>query len=141
LILDRDLLILDEPTTGVDPLSRRQFWRLIELRADRPGIAVLDATAYVEEASRVDWLAAMNGGTVLATGAPGDLLERKKSRSLEQAFIALLPEDQRAGYQPVHALDRCSITALRAARGHGLRREPLAAVSELFGPARYRNPP
>ena len=51
LIHDPDLLILDEPTTGVDPLSRRQFWELIErIRARRPGMSVIVATAYMEEA-------------------------------------------------------------------------------------------
>ena len=51
LIHDPDLLILDEPTTGVDPLSRRQFWQLIErIRARRPGMSVLVATAYFDEA-------------------------------------------------------------------------------------------
>src|SRR5690606_10894174 len=51
LIHDRDLLILDEPTTGVDPLSRRQFWELIDdIRKDRPGMSVIVATAYMEEA-------------------------------------------------------------------------------------------
>ncbi len=70
LIHDPDLLILDEPTTGVDPLSRRQFWDLIDrIRADRPGMSVLVATAYMDEAARFDWLVAMDGGRVLATGA------------------------------------------------------------------------
>jgi ribosome-dependent ATPase len=102
LIHDPDLLILDEPTTGVDPLSRRQFWELIDrIRADRPGMSVLVATAYMEEAERFDWLAAMNGGRVLATGTPHELKERTQSRNLEEAFIALLPEEQRAGHEPV----------------------------------------
>jgi ribosome-dependent ATPase len=96
------LLILDEPTTGVDPLSRRQFWELIDrIRADRPGMSVLVATAYMEEAGRFDWLAAMNGGKVLATGTPSELLARTNTRTLEEAFIALLPEEQRAGHKPV----------------------------------------
>jgi ribosome-dependent ATPase len=99
LIHDPDLLILDEPTTGVDPLSRRQFWELVDhIRAERPGMSVLVATAYMEEAARFDWLVAMDAGHVLATGTPTELLARTRTQSLEAAFIALLPEDKRAGH-------------------------------------------
>jgi ribosome-dependent ATPase len=102
LIHDPDLLILDEPTTGVDPLSRRQFWELIDrIRADRPGMSVLVATAYMEEAARFDWLVSMDAGQVLATGSPQELLARTGTASLEAAFIALLPEAKRQGYRPV----------------------------------------
>ena len=102
LIHDPDLLILDEPTTGVDPLSRRQFWELIErIRAGRPGMSVLVATAYMEEAARFDWLVAMSAGQLLATGTPRALLAQTNSTTLEEAFIALLPAAQRKGYRPV----------------------------------------
>ncbi len=102
LIHDPDLLILDEPTTGVDPLSRRQFWELIAgIRAARPGMSVLVATAYMEEAARFDWLVAMDAGAVLATGTPQALLERSGSASLEEAFIALLPETRRRDHRAV----------------------------------------
>ncbi len=99
LIHDPDLLILDEPTTGVDPLSRRQFWELIDrIRAGRPGMAVIVATAYMEEAARFDWLVAMDEGRVLATGTPQELLERTGTPTVDDAFIALLPEDKRRGH-------------------------------------------
>jgi len=99
LIHDPDLLILDEPTTGVDPLSRKQFWDLIEhIRQTRPGMSVVVATAYMEEADRFDWLVAMDGGKVLAIGTPAELHEKTHTASLEEAFIALLPEARRSGH-------------------------------------------
>lgn len=102
LIHDPDLLILDEPTTGVDPLARAQFWDLIgRVREEQPGMGVIIATAYMDEAERFDWLVAMDEGKVLSTGTPAELLERTDSRSLEEAFIRLLPEEKRRGYKPV----------------------------------------
>ncbi|MCC7274822.1 MAG: ribosome-associated ATPase/putative transporter RbbA [Alphaproteobacteria bacterium] len=102
LIHDPDLLILDEPTTGVDPLSRRQFWDLIdEIRAGRPGLSVLVATAYMEEAARFAWLVAMDAGRVLATGSPAGLLAQTGAATLDAAFIALLPTARKEGYRPV----------------------------------------
>ena len=96
LIHDPDFLILDEPTTGVDPLSRRQFWDLIDrIRVTRPQMSVITATAYMEEAARFDWLVAMNAGRVLATGTTADLLSRTGAENLDAAFIALLPEEDR----------------------------------------------
>ncbi|MHB8150986.1 MAG: ATP-binding cassette domain-containing protein, partial [Desulfobulbia bacterium] len=109
LIHDPDLLILDEPTTGVDPLSRRQFWELIgRIRAGQPGMSVLVATAYMEEAARFDWLVAMDGGRVLTVGTPRQLLDRTASDTLEGAFISLLPEEKRAGHQPVRIPPRAA---------------------------------
>ena len=98
LIHDPDLLILDEPTTGVDPLSRRQFWDLIDvIRASRPGMSVLVSTAYMDEAERFDWLMAMDGGKVLATGSPAEIKAQTGAAGLEEAFVALLPEAKRGG--------------------------------------------
>ncbi len=102
LIHEPDLVILDEPTTGVDPLSRGQFWELIDgIRADRPGMSVMVSTAYMDEAERFDWLVAMFAGRVLATGTPKELMARTGTDSLDAAFIALMPEEQRQGHLDV----------------------------------------
>ncbi len=94
LIHDPDFLLLDEPTTGVDPLSRRQFWDLIDaIRADRPQMSVLVSTAYMEEAARFGHLVAMEGGRVLATGSPAELMERTGKPTVEAAYVALLGGD------------------------------------------------
>jgi ribosome-dependent ATPase len=102
LIHDPDLLILDEPTTGVDPLSRRQFWELIDrIRGRRPQMSVIVATAYMEEADQFAWLAAMDAGRVIATGSPAEIKARAGAKSLEEAFISLLPEEKRGEHKGI----------------------------------------
>jgi len=121
LIHDPDLLILDEPTTGVDALSRRQFWELIDrIRARRPEMSVMVATAYMEEAERFDWLTAMDDGRVIATGSPEELTAKGNASTLDDAFINLLPEAKRAGHQAVIVRPRRTTGGLPAIEAEGL---------------------
>ena len=100
LIHDQDLLVLDEPTTGVDPLARRQFWNLIDkVRETQPGMSVIVATAYMDEAQRFDYLIAMDEGKILDKGSPEELMKKTQSDCLDTAFIRLLPEEKRAGHR------------------------------------------
>ncbi len=100
LVHDPDLLILDEPTTGVDPLSRRQFWELINsIRQRRQQMSVLVATAYMEEAEQFDWLAAMYAGKVIATGSAKEMMLKTQTNTLEKAFIRFLPDNETENYE------------------------------------------
>ncbi len=135
LIHDPDLLILDEPTTGVDPLARAQFWELIaDIRSHHPRMSVIVATSYMDEAQRFDWLVAMDDGAVLAQGSPGDLLSQTGQPNLDAAFIALLPHDKRSGHRlvtvpPLH-LERQAEIAIEA-EGLTKRFDGFTAVDEV----------
>jgi ribosome-dependent ATPase len=124
LVHEPDLLILDEPTTGVDPLSRRQFWTLIDnIRAQRPSMSVVVSTAYMDEAQKWDWIVAMDAGQVLATGTPAELMARTATHDLERCFIALLPEEKRMGHAELTIPPRESGKAEIAIEAHGLTRK------------------
>ncbi len=134
LIHDPDFLILDEPTTGVDPLSRRQFWQLIEMiRSERPGMSVLISTAYMDEAERFDWLVAMDAGRVLGTGSPEELKQQTGADDLETAFVRMLPEQRRKGKEPltIPPLQRTKAPPAIIAKGLTRRFGDFTAVDDV----------
>jgi ribosome-dependent ATPase len=131
---DPDLLILDEPTTGVDALSRRQFWELIEgIREGQPGMTVLTATAYISEADRFDHLIAMESSRILAVGSPEDIKRSTACDALETAFIALLPEAKRSRHHEVALPPRLarSVEPAIEARGLTMRFGAFVAVDNV----------
>ncbi|MGY5236097.1 ATP-binding cassette domain-containing protein [Neisseria sicca] len=98
LVHSPDLLILDEPTTGVDPLSRRQFWSLVDdLRREHAGMTVIVATAYIEEAQRFERLLAMDAGRLLENKPTADVLADYGTDVLEEAYVKMLPPEKQQG--------------------------------------------
>ena len=98
LVHSPDLLILDEPTTGVDPLSRRQFWALVDdLRREHAGMTVIVATAYIEEAQRFERLLAMDAGRLLANKPTAAVLADYGTDVLEEAYVKMLPPEKQQG--------------------------------------------
>ncbi len=94
LLHEPDILFLDEPTSGADPLARRAFWRRITALAEQ-GVTVIVTTHFMQEAEYCDHIAIMDGGRVLAQGSPAEirkLAQREEGRqaSMEDAFIAVV---------------------------------------------------
>src|SRR6516162_11781221 len=86
------ILILDEPTSGVDPIARDSFWiTLINLSRD-DGVTIFVTTHFMNEADRCDRISLMHAGKVLAVGAPRELVKERGSASLEDCFVGYLAD-------------------------------------------------
>jgi ABC-type multidrug transport system ATPase subunit len=90
LVRSPELLLLDEPTVGVDPLSRRELWEIVRQLVDTQGLTVLLSTAYLDEAERCSHVIVLHQGKVLAQGQPGDITDIARNR----VFVAELPAGQ-----------------------------------------------
>lgn len=96
LVHSPDLLILDEPTTGVDPLSRRQFWQLVsDLMKETPGMTVIISTAYIDEAEGFTHTIIMDDGRIIADRNTRDLMAQYNAATLEDAYMKILPPGKR----------------------------------------------
>ena len=88
LIHDPKVVFLDEPTSGVDPITRRQFWELIYETANK-GIAILITTHYLDEAEYCNRMSIMVDGKIAALGSPGELKTEFKTKHIDEVFIKL----------------------------------------------------
>jgi ABC-2 type transport system ATP-binding protein len=92
LVRSPELLLLDEPTVGVDPLSRRELWEIVRQLVDTQGLTVLLSTAYLDEAERCGHVIVLHQGKTLAQGRPSDITDIARDR----VFVAELPAGQSA---------------------------------------------
>ena len=100
LLHEPEILFLDEPTSGADPLARRQFWRRITALAQQ-GVSIIVTTHFMEEAEYCDRIAIMDSGRILAQGTPAEIRQRPHAQegrepTMEDAFIAIVEESRRA---------------------------------------------
>ena len=107
LLHEPDILFLDEPTSGADPLARRAFWRRITALAEQ-GVTVIVTTHFMQEAEYCDHIAIMDSGRVLAQGSPAEIRQLRapsegRQASMEDAFIAVVEAGARAGEAQVQA--------------------------------------
>ena len=92
IVHEPEVLILDEPTSGVDPLARDSFWELLIDLSRRQGVTIFVSTHFMNEAARCDRVSLMDAGRVLATDQPANLVRARHAATLEDAFIGFLEE-------------------------------------------------
>ena len=129
LVRSPDLLLLDEPSVGVDPLSRRDLWKIVHQLVDDEGLSVIVSTAYMDEAERCAQVFVMHRGRLLANGAPEAL--RRRAHGL--TFTAMPPGDTPARDLQARLLDAPDVVIDAVPRGGNVRfiRQPDADGARL----------
>ena len=92
MIHEPELLILDEPTSGVDPVARDRFWSLLVELSREQGVTIFISTHFMNEAERCDRISLMHAGRVLAQGTPDELKAAQGTASLDDSFIAFIEQ-------------------------------------------------
>ena len=148
VIHEPSVLILDEPTSGVDPEARDDFWRLLIELSRRDGVTIFLSTHFMAEAERCDRVSLMHDGRVLACDTPARLIAQAGATTLEEAFIAKLKEGEPAGVSaaidmpeastkqsghPWFSLER--LTAFTRRETIEVLRDPVRLAFAVFGPA------
>jgi ribosome-dependent ATPase len=103
IVHNPEILILDEPTSGVDPLARDSFWELLVHLSRKEGVTIFVSTHFMNEAARCDRISLMDSGRVLATDTPAGLIKARGAVNLEDAFTNYLEEATRARTAPASA--------------------------------------
>ncbi|HEY0686588.1 MAG TPA: ATP-binding cassette domain-containing protein [Steroidobacter sp.] len=134
LVRSPELLLLDEPTVGVDPLSRRELWEIVSGLVDDEGLSVLVSTSYMDEAERCAHVVVLHEGNVLASGAPDEL----RSRAQGHSFIAISKRQAPARKLQADLIDRTDVIDA-VPQGGQVRtvlreREPLSLSDATFEP-------
>ena len=120
MLHEPDMLLLDEPTSGVDPVARDEFWELLIDLSRRQGVTIFVSTHFMNEALRCDRISLMHAGTVLACDTPAQLMASRGTDDLEAAFIGYIadaePPAKAAGIAPEQGRSRHRRRGPRAAR-------------------------
>ena len=140
-----ELLILDEPTSGVDPVARDAFWRLLIELSRRDRVTVFISTHFMNEAERCDRMSMMHAGKVLDSDVPARLVEKRGAKTLEEAFIGYLVEGRgrhRSALAspspgPPITSEQPSAAPAEHGRAHAWRFQPAAACSAICGARRW----
>src|SRR6185437_14350764 len=126
---DPMLLILDEPTSGVDPVARDSFWELLVDMSRKQGVTIFVTTHFMNEGMRCDRISLMNAGKVLACDAPQKLIDGRGARNLEEAFIGYMEDSiaqgPKSSTQAKEASGAHAATASTAAPAHEKAAIPL----------------